>query len=139
VTCRVGENIVLCDGKSGGWRVARLWCPWCSLYGDPPRRGLSVPIYGGYGGMDCICGDCGFAWSAADEWWTRMDPQDNEERVENIALVAGTPDPGCWKCHDTGDLGMPGIDAPGEHPCDCEGRRRSERSSQPEAALHRDP
>lgn len=118
MTCHVGDGIVICDGRSGGWRVGRVWCPWCCVK-DETVRGLTVLIFGGYGGFDAICGSCGFAWACDDEWLPRMNPHDQEKREENIALVAATPDPKCWKCHDTGDVGMPGFDMPDSNPCDC--------------------
>lgn len=116
MTCHIGENIVVCDGFSGGWRV-RLdgWCQWCL----EKRRMVQVLIYGGYCGMDIICGTCGSYGSVDDGvQWRKLT---EDERDENIARVAATPDPKCWKCHDTGDTGQPGFDEPDAHPCDCSG------------------
>lgn len=125
MTCRVGQGVVICDGQSGGWRVGHGLCPWCCVRGDVPVRLLYVWIYGGYGGRDCICGSCGFAWSEDDEWRSRMkDDHDSEEREANIAKVAAVPDPACWDCHDTGDCGQPGFDEPDANPCACAAGQR---------------
>lgn len=136
MTCRHvdlggGHSAVVCDGCSGGWRVTSARCPWCCVK-DEAVRCLSVLIYGDYEGSDYVCGKCGYAWIQDDYAWSqdddvypRVDPQDNEARQKNIALVASTPDPKCWDCHDTGDTGMPGLEMPGEHPCKCGAERRA--------------
>jgi hypothetical protein len=100
MTCRVVENAIVCDGQSGGWRVGTASCPFCCLQ-DREVRVLFVWIFGGYGGRDHICGECGQKWASEDE---RLHKMTDEKREENKARVAATPDPTCWDCHDTGDL-----------------------------------
>lgn len=117
MTCRIGENVIICDGQSG-WRVyPDLQCPWCL----ERRRCIGTAIFGGWCGFDYICGTCGTKWSTDDdrpisEVGKRIS---NEQREQNIARVAALADPKCWDCHDSGDTGMPGFDEPGAHPCAC--------------------
>jgi len=114
MTCHIGDGIVICDGLSGGWRVdPQGWCQWCL----EKRRCISVPIYGGYGGFEFICGTCGSYGSVDDGVIFRKLTE--EERAANIERVASVLDPDCWKCHDTGDTGQPGFDEPDTHPCEC--------------------
>ena len=98
MTCHVGQNIVVCDGQSGGWRVGYLVCPWCCI--ESTTRCLYVWIFGGYGGLDAICGKCGQKWSSE----ATLRNLNNEEREKNIARVGSVADPKCWECHDTGSL-----------------------------------
>jgi hypothetical protein len=119
MTCHVGENIIVCDGQSGGWRVTQAKCPWCCVPSDEPVRCLCVLIFCGYGGMDYLCGACGQEWSSDDD--TRLWKTTDAQREENRARVASVHDPKCWQCHDTGDVGMPGFDEPDSHPCNCRG------------------
>jgi hypothetical protein len=125
MTCTVYRSdsgasvVVVCNGRSHGWRIRYGCCPWCAP--DPTwgqRRVAYVSIYGGDGGEDCICGECGSEWSSYDGDVT-FGKLDLDERDDNIALVASIPDPKCWDCHDTGDTGMPGLDEPGANPCAC--------------------
>ena len=93
-------------------------CPWCApvAFGTQTRQ-LAAPIFGGYCGERRICGACGYEGETEDEAPREVS---DEDREKNIARVASVPDPKCWKCHDTGDQGMP-LDEPDTHPCDCGG------------------
>lgn len=120
MTCRIatlgsGVTAIVCDGRTGGWRVDFALCPWCCVKGDKPVRVLSVLIYSGYGGSDFICGTCGQAWSDDGECWYRKMSED--DRDANIAKVAAVPDPKCWDCHDTGERAHPLAEE--SDPCHC--------------------
>lgn len=126
MTCRMGKvgdaTMIVCDVRSGGWRVGSALRPWCCVEGDPPVRVLWVWIFGGYGGQDYICGYCGQYWSDDGEVWRRTMAE--EEREANKAKVAAVPDPKCWKCHDTGDQAMPLAEEP--EPCECGAEQKKE-------------
>lgn len=114
MTCHIGPNIIVCDGVSGGWRIAQGHCPWCCL-GERTTRALYAWIFGGYAGRDWICGECGQKWSDEGGAWKVTE----EQREQNIARVAATPDPNCWDCHDTGDKGAPWA-MPDSDVCECQ-------------------
>lgn len=116
MTCHIGEGVTICTGRNGSF-VAFAACPCCCLRGDPPVRCLDTPIFSGWCGSDMVCGNCGQEWSTDDDRPMRNTPI--EQRDANIALVAATPDPKCWDCHDTGDTNYrhPGVTEP--QACSC--------------------
>lgn len=109
MTCHIGGGIIVCTG-TGSWRVNNITCPWCKEV----RRCLETPVFGGWEGGDYICGTCGQYWSSEGE--LRNIPDD--VRQGYIARVAATPDPQCWKCHDSGDTVSP-FDPITEDPDPC--------------------
>lgn len=115
--------MIVCDGLSG-WRVVHGSCPWCA----PPALGtqtrqLAAWIFGGYCGERRICGACGYEGETEDEGLREVS---DEDRERNKARVASVPDPKCWKCHDTGDRGMPWQE-PDTNPCDCAAHEENKR------------
>ncbi len=115
MTCRVAGNAIIDDGQSG-WRVYPVKsCPWEKA----ARRCIGTAIFGGYCGYDFICGTCGSYWSEEDGIGYRK--LTNDQREANIARVTAFPDPECWECHDSGDVGTP-LNCPGENPCTCPAR-----------------